>query len=117
MDRFQTDPSSTSFDRADFPGYPYSGREPYDGIWVTVAEVASNRDGSFHRSEPTAWGTLGEYMDVSIESGSVGPDEMVELASEVRRYGKALLDGHVGGGFEIVRIEGPEAVPSSAPAP
>jgi hypothetical protein len=117
MDRFETDPTSTVFDRADFPGHPYSGRAPYDGIWVTVAEVSPDRDGGLDRSEPTAWGTLGECMDINIEPGSVGPDEMEELASEVRRDGKALLAGHVGCGFEVVRIEGPDAVPSSAPAP
>ncbi len=117
MDRFQTDPASTSFDRADFPGYPYSGRTPYDDVWVTVAEVSSDRAGGLDRSEPTAWGTLGEYMDANVESGSVGPGEMEGLAESVMRVGTALLAGHVGCGFEVVRIEGPEAVPSSSPAP
>lgn len=117
MDRFETDPSSTSFDKAEFPNYPYADRPPYDATWVTAAEVSSAGADGLRKLEPHSWGTLGEFLDINIESGSMGREEVDAIVTELERDGRALIAGHVGTGIEIVRIEGPEAVAGSSPSP
>ena len=95
--------------------YPYAGKAPWNEIWVAFAwhkEV-----GSAELDAPVGYGTLGEWADFCIENSDLEPEQAREVLRTILADGQYVEGGGAAPIGHLYRIEGPEEILGSAPAP